>query len=184
MYPARSITYVALLRGVNLGPRNKVPMPALRSLTESLGHNDVRTYIQSGNLVFRSAEKGNLAARLEQAIAAELGVKAAVVLRTAGELSKAIAGNPFVAAGADEKALHVVFLGSPPSRSAVKTLEPDRSPPDEFAVGRAEVYLRCPNGFGRSKLGVDWFEKKLGGPATIRNWRTVTTLAAMCEESR
>jgi uncharacterized protein (DUF1697 family) len=87
-----------------------------------------------------------------------------------------------VAAGADEKALHVVFLGSPPTKAAAKKLDPDRSPPDEFAVGKAEVYLHCPNGFGRSKLGVDWFERHLGGPATIRNWRTVTKLAELCKE--
>ena len=179
MSPARPTTYVALLRGVNLGARNKVPMPVLRSLVESLGHDDVRTYIQSGNVVFRSAGKSDLAGALEQAIAGEFGVKAAVVLRAGAELRKAIAANPFVAAGADEKALHVVFLGSSPAKAAVKTLDPDRSPPDEFAVGRAEVYLHCPNGFGRSKLGVDYFERMLGGPATIRNWKTVTKLAEM-----
>jgi uncharacterized protein (DUF1697 family) len=178
---ASPTTYVALLRGVNLGAHNKVSMPALRTLVESLGHEDVQTYIQSGNVVFRSPATKDLAPGLEAAIADEFGVKAAVVLRTRQELEKAIAGNPFVAAGADQKALHVVFLGSPPTRAAAKTLDADRSPPDEFAVGRAEVYLHCPNGFGRSKLGLDWFERKLGGPATIRNWRTVTTLAELCK---
>jgi uncharacterized protein (DUF1697 family) len=176
------ITYVALLRGVNLGAHNKMPMAALRSLVESLGHDDVRTYIQSGNVVFRSAAKrGALAGGLETAIAGEFGVKAAVVLRTERELDKAIAGNPFLAAGADEKTLHVVFLGSAPTKASVNKLDPGRSPPDEFAVGRAEVYLHCPNGFGRSKLSVDWFERILGGPATIRNWRTVTKLAELCK---
>lgn len=183
MSPGRSpTTYVALLRGINLGARNKVAMPALRTLVESLGHEDVQTYIQSGNVVFRSAAaKKDLAADLEAAIAGEFGVKAAVVLRTRAEVEKAVAGNPFVAAGADENALHVVFLGSPPTKAAAKTLDPDRSPPNEFALRGAEVYLHCPNGFGRSKLSVDWFERKLGGPATIRNWRTVTTLAELCK---
>ncbi len=175
-------TYVALLRGVNLGAHNKVPMAALRSLVESLGHDDVQTYIQSGNVVFRSAAKrGELADDLETAIAGEFGVKTAVVLRTEQELGTTLAGNPFVAGGADEKALHVVFLGSAPTRASAKNLDPDRSPPDEFAVVGAEVFLHSPNGFGRSKLSVDWFERILGRPATIRNWRTVTKLAELCK---
>jgi uncharacterized protein (DUF1697 family) len=83
---------------------------------------------------------------------------------------------PCCVAGADPSALHVVLLGSPPTKASVGALNPDRSPPDEFAVRNAEVYLHCPNGFGRSKLTLDYFEKTLGGPATVRNWRTVTKL--------
>lgn len=170
---------MALLRGINLGARNKVAMPALRSLVESLGHRDVQTYIQSGNVIFTSPRGPELGAELEVAITKEFGFPVAVVVRSAKELDRVITGNPFLAAGADPSTLHVVFLGSPPKKGSVAGLDPDRSPPDKFEVGSAEVYLHCPNGFGRSKLGVDWFERKLGGPATIRNWKTVTRLAEL-----
>jgi uncharacterized protein (DUF1697 family) len=171
-------TYVALLRGINLGARNKVPMPALRSVVEALGHEDVRTYIQSGNVVFKSGwrEVPGTAAALESAIAEEFGLRVAVVVRTQRDLQRVAGANPFLAAGADPSALHVVFLGSSPTKASVDALDPDRSPPDEFAVRKAEVYLHCPNGFGHSKLSLDYFERILGGPATIRNWNTVTKL--------
>ncbi|MGH9042197.1 MAG: DUF1697 domain-containing protein [Acidimicrobiia bacterium] len=174
-------TYVALLRGINLGARNKVAMPALRALVESLGHSDVQTYIQSGNVVFTagSGSSAEIAAAMEAGIKTGLGLAVPVVLRTSKELERATLRNPFLAAGADPAALHVAFLGSPATKAAAATLDPDRSPGDEFAVVDAEVYLHCPNGFGRSKLGLDWFEKKLGATATIRNWRTVTTLAEL-----
>jgi len=173
--------YAALLRGINLGARNKVAMPALRSLVESVGHEDVQTYIQSGNVVFktRSGEATEIASTLEDVIAKELGFRVAVVVRTQQELKRVAGTNPFLAAGADPSALHVVFLGSAPSKASVAKLDPDRSPPDEFAAAGAEVFLHCPNGFGRSKLGLDYFERALGGPATVRNWRTVTKLAEM-----
>ena len=175
------VRYVALLRGINLGARNKVAMPALRSVLEALGHEDVVTYIQSGNVVFTapSGSDAGLGAGLEAAIKEEFGFPVPVVVRTSKELGKVLDSNPFLAAGADPSTLHVVFLGSAPAKAAVARLDPDRSPPDEFAAVGAEVFLHCPNGFGRSKLGLDYFERILGGPATIRNWRTVTKLVEM-----
>ncbi|HEY3239871.1 MAG TPA: DUF1697 domain-containing protein [Acidimicrobiia bacterium] len=171
-------SYVALLRGINLGAKNKVPMPALRSVVESLGHEDVRTYIQSGNVLFRSRSRGvpTIAAALEKSITEEFGFRVAVVVRSQPELRQVTTSNPFLVAGADPSALHVVLLGSSPTKASVGALDPDRSPPDEFAVRHAEVYLHCPNGFGRSKLSLDYFERTLGAPGTIRNWKTVTKL--------
>jgi uncharacterized protein (DUF1697 family) len=171
-------TYVALPRGINLGAKNKVPMPALRAVVESLGHEDVLTYIQSGNVLFksRSGEMPGIASALESAIAEEFGFRVAVVVRAQRELQRVVGANPFLAAGADPSALYVAFLGSAPTKTAVAALDPNRSPPDEFAVRNAEVYLHCPNGFGRSKFSLDYFERTLGGPATIRNWNTVTKL--------
>lgn len=171
-------TYVALLRGINLGAKNKIPMPALRSVVEALGHEDVRTYIQSGNVLFksRSREVPGIAAALESSIAEEFGLRVAVVVRAQRDLRRVLTNNPFLAAGADPSALHVVFLGSSPTGAAVRALDPERSPSDEFAVRNAEVYLHCPNGFGRSRLTLDYFERTLGGPATIRNWNTVSKL--------
>ncbi len=184
MSPAKAdapTTYVALLRGINLGAKNKVPMPALRSAVEALGHEDVRTYIQSGNVLFksRSKEVPEIAAALESTIMEEFGLRIAVVVRAQQELRLVLTNNPFLAAGADASALHVVFLGSSPTKASVRALDQERSPADEFAVRNAEVYLHCPNGFGRSKLTLDYFERTLGAPATIRNWRTVTKLAEL-----
>jgi uncharacterized protein (DUF1697 family) len=171
-------TYVALLRGINVGGKNQVPMPALRATVESLGHEDVQTYIQSGNVVFKSRSRSvpRITSALQTAVAKEFDLPVSVVVRTPRELERAAGANPYLAAGADPSSLHVVFLGSSPTKASVKALDPDRSPPDEFAVGHAEVYLHCPHGIGRSKLTVDYFERTLGGPATIRNWKTVTKL--------
>ena len=171
-------TYVALLRGINLGARNKVAMPSLRALVEAMGHENVQTYIQSGNVVFtcRSGSAAEIAAAMEAGIKEELGLQVPVVVRTRPELEQVTKKNPFLAACTDFSALHVVFLATAPTKAAATTLDPDRSPGDEFALVGSEVYLHCPNGFGRAKLGLDWFERKLGGPATIRNWRTVTKL--------
>ncbi|MGH8991797.1 MAG: DUF1697 domain-containing protein [Acidimicrobiia bacterium] len=177
--------HVALLRGINLGARHKVAMPALRALFESLGHEDVETYIQSGNVAFRAApgSGAGLATDLEAAITKEFGFPVPVVVRAAKDLEKVMAANPFLAGGADPSALHVVFLGSAPAPGALARLDPDRSPGDGFAAAGAEVYLHCPNGFGRSKLGLDWFERILKTPATIRNWRTVTRMAELSRAS-
>ena len=173
-----SKTFVALLRGVNLAGRNKVPMAELRSALESLGLEDVVTYIQSGNVVFRSGGGGarELAGRMERAIADAFGIEVAVLLRTPAELAKVAAGNPFLQHGADPSKLHVVFLGGKPGKTAAARLDPERSPPDEFELSGRELYLHLPNGFGRSKLTLDYVERSLGVAATARNWRTLTKL--------
>jgi uncharacterized protein (DUF1697 family) len=170
-------TYVALLRGVNVGGKNLVPMRELRSLLTSLGHEDVVTYIQSGNAVFASPRPERvIAAELEQRIEAAFGIRVSALLRTRRQLADVAAGNPFLGTDADFSKLHVVFLSDEPARAAVGSLDPDRSPPDAFAVRRREIYLRLPNGAGKTKLTTDYFERRLGMPATGRNWRTVTKL--------
>ena len=170
-------TFVALLRGINLAGRNTVPMAELRAALESLGLEDVVTYIQSGNVVFRG--RGGvraLAAAIEGGIEEAFGIDVVVLLRTPAELRKVTAGNPFLRAGADPAKLHVVFLSGKPAKEAAAGLDPDRSPPGEFELGGREVYLHLPTGFGRSKLTVDYFERTLGVAGTARNWRTVTKL--------
>jgi len=176
-------TFVALLRGINLAGRNRVSMPELRSALESLGLEDVVTYIQSGNVVFRSRTGGaqKLAAAVEGAIAGRFGIDVVVILRTPAELAKVAAGNPFLRGGADPSKLHVVFLSGGPGKKATAQLDPARSPPDELRLEGREIYLHTPNGFGRSKLTVDYFERRLGVDATVRNWRTVTKLVALTE---
>ena len=177
-------TYVALLRGINLGARNKVSMAELRELVEGLGADDVTTYVQSGNVVFRSGTPtATLAGDLEAAIRRRLGLDVRVLLRTKSDLGKTVSGNPFADA-ADASKLHVTFLAATPVRARVRKLDPSLSPPDEFRVAGRQVYLHCPNGYGRSKLSNAYFEQQLGVAATTRNWRTVTALADLAARPR
>jgi uncharacterized protein (DUF1697 family) len=171
--------YAALLRAVNVGGR-KVPMRDLQALFEELGHEKVVTYIQSGNVVFDG--KGRAAALAEElavAIERAFGLRTPVVLRTKAELERVIAANPYAAPGIDGTKLHVVFLGEKPTAKAIATLDPDRSPPDEFTVVGKEVFILAPDGVGRSKLTIDWFEKRLGTVGTNRNWNTVNKLLSL-----
>jgi uncharacterized protein (DUF1697 family) len=174
-------TYVALLRGVNLGARNKVSMADLRRLFESLGAEDVQTYVQSGNVVFNSPVRGvaKLTGAIEQRISRELGLEINVMLRTREQLAKIVAGNPFAAGQTEGTKLHVTFLTDAPERARVRTLQSVTFEPDEFHVHGREVYLHTPNGYGKSKLSNAYFEKQLDVAATTRNWNTVTKLAEL-----
>ena len=176
-------TYLALLRGINVGGANKMPMKALRALFEDLGHANVRTYAQSGNVIFESptSTPSKMVAEIEGAVSQSLGVKPSVVLRNRKQLEAVGAGNPFPTEGVKPSFLHVVFLSGPPSTKALQTLDHDRSPPDEFQVIGSEIYLLLPNGAGRSKLTIDYFEKRLGTRATARNWNTVTKVLGLME---
>ena len=168
-------TYAALLRGVNVGGRGKLPMPALVKAFESLGHEDVRSYIQSGNVVFRSSvtDPGKLSAALERMLSEQFGLETRVLLRTHAELAAVAAGSPF------DEAVHVVFLDSRPKPAAVAALDPDRSPGDRFAVAGREIYLSLASGAGRTKLTLDWLERRLGVAGTQRNWNTVLKLVEL-----
>ena len=173
--------YVSLLRGVNLGARNKVPMADLRTLFESLGAEDVQTYVQSGNVVFKSRQRdaAKLSAEIERRIGRELALDIKVMLRTSAQLAKIVASNPFAASQGEGTRLHVTFLADAPTRARLRTLESTAFAPDEFQVQGREVYLHTPNGYGRSKLSNAYFEKQLDVAATTRNWNTVTKLAEL-----
>jgi len=173
-------TYVALLRGINLGGHNKVSMPDLRALFGSLGDEDAATYLRSGNVIFKGAGgPGKLTEAIEKRIRRDLGLNVTVLLRTRPQLRRVIAGNPFANNGKESTKLHVTFLAKRPDRAHVHELDPQRAEPDEFRVVGREIYLHCPNGYGRSKLTNAYFEKELGVAATTRNWRTVTKLAEL-----
>jgi uncharacterized protein (DUF1697 family) len=167
--------FAALLRGVNVGGRGMVAMRDLVALFESAGHENVASYIQSGNVVFTSAltDEKRVAAGLEAAIADRFALQTTVILRTHRELEKIAAAAPF-----DEK-VHVVFLDRSPTREAVEALDPYRSPGDRFAVKGREVYLNLASGAGRTKLTLDWLERGLGVAGTQRNWNTVLKLAEL-----
>jgi uncharacterized protein (DUF1697 family) len=179
----RMPTFVALLRGINVGGKTMISMPALRSMLAAMGFEDVTTYIQSGNLVLSSStgDAGELAVAIEERIAETFGLSTAVLMRTPAELTEIAGSNPFLGRETDPLKLHVVFLSDTPSATALKELDPKRSPPDEFSVRGREIYLHLPNGFGRSKLTIDYFEKRLGVRATARNWRTVNKLIELSE---
>jgi len=178
-------TFVALLRGINVGGRTIIPMAELRSSLSDLGLQDVVTYVQSGNVVFRAdgCDSGGLAAQVEERIASEFGLGVSVLLRTPSELRAIAKRNPFLQRGEDSSRLHVIFLDRKPAAAAAAQLDPERSPPDEFAPAGREIYLYLPNGAGRSKLTLDYFEKRLEVRATMRNWRTLTKLIELAETS-
>lgn len=171
-------SYVALLRGVNLGSRNKVSMHELRRVLAGLGAEGVTTYLQSGNAVFASAEQDRerLAGDIERALAEELNVPVRVLLRTAGELRELVAGNPYLDRETDLTRLHVTFLAAPADPERAERLAVPAGDPGAFTVAGRDVYLHTPDGYGRSKLSNSFFEQKLGVDATTRNWRTVTKL--------
>ena len=193
-------THVALLRGINVGGHNKVPMAELRQVVASLGHAGVATYIQSGNVVFSAAEAGTagiahttaLAEALEQAIAAAFGVSVRVVVVSRDELAQVMRDNPYP----DEpntKAVHAVFLsGKPGPEVADRVADAHRraeqkqpgSRDTAQVIGRT-IFLHTPDGFGRSELAAQIVQGSRGKSdnlvGTARNWATVTRLLAMCD---
>lgn len=176
-------THVALLRGINLGARNKVPKQTLLDVFAATGATDVRTYIQSGNVLFRAEDHAadGIAVAVSAAIAGQLGLTVPVVVRTVAELRTVVERNPFVAAGHPTDQLHALFLSGTPTPEIVAGLDPWFAAPDTFAIVDREIYLHLPNGAARSRLTNEWFDRRLGLISTSRNWRTVTTLLGMCE---
>jgi uncharacterized protein (DUF1697 family) len=175
---------VALLRGINLGRHNRMNMDALRLLCESLEFEGARTYVQSGNVVFKTKEKD--LARLSQRIADEIertfNIRCAVILRTSSQLRAAAANNPFAGRrDVDPSRLLVIFLARDPTLEAGKQLRNFKADPEEVRVADREVYLYFPNGVGRSKLSFTVIEKISKTPATARNWNTVTKLPELAE---
>ena len=172
------MTYVALLRGINVGGRSRVVMADLRKLFEDLGHADVRTYVQSGNVIFRAADEQP--AMLERAIEARIedvmGASTTVLLRTAAEVARVASNNPYLGREDDVSKLHVTFLAAEPAPERAARLVPPPGQPEELALVGREVYLLYPNGYGRSKLTNAYIERRLGVAATNRNWNTVTKL--------
>ena len=180
--------YLALLRGINVGGHNKVAMSDLRDLAAGLGHAEVATYIQSGNLVFSTAEtdQAKLADALEREITARLGVRPAVVVVSAAELAQVIADNPFPAE-ANPRCLHAVFrrdtmdaAGIAFVVAAVERAREAGSNDDAAVVGRT-LFLHTPDGLGRSELAAQLLSSRAQPMGTARNWATVTRLMAMLD---
>ena len=139
------------------------------------GCQDVRTYIQSGNVLFRTGPTAaeDIPSRISASILDRFGYRVPVVTRTAQELEEIVQRNPFLQAGAETDKLHVAFLAEQPDDAQVDALDPNRSPGDEFTVLGREIYLHCPNGLARTKLTNSYFDSKLSTISTMRNWKTV-----------
>ncbi|MFM2073654.1 MAG: hypothetical protein RLZZ623_3918 [Actinomycetota bacterium] len=176
---------VALLRGVNVGGRNILPMAVLRTVVESVGHCDVETYIQSGNVVFTAndagASRAHMAGELHEAISAAAGLDIVVIVRSAAEMAAAVERIPFDMS--DPAKLYVFFLGGAPSAEAISKLEPERFAPDHFQVVGDHLYAFFPEGLGRSKFTNDYIERRLAVPATARNLNTVRRVLQMAQRA-
>jgi uncharacterized protein (DUF1697 family) len=187
-YARRIGTWIVLLRGVNLGSHNQIAMPALRATLEAHGCTDVRTHLQSGNVVLGARERGEgaIVAKVGAALVEGHGIDCPVVVRTPRQWATAIAASPFAdrvaggeGGGADPKAVHVTFLDAPPPPDALADVDPGWHAPDELVVIGREVHLWCPGGYGRTKLTPAYLERRTGRVATDRNWNTVLALAEL-----
>jgi uncharacterized protein (DUF1697 family) len=174
--------HVALLRGINVGGKNKVPMKDLAQMFEVAGCTQVQTYIASGNVVFaaKDALAKKIGGAISEAIEAKLGLSIDVVTRSAAELAAAAKANPFFKAGVDTKPLYVGFLHELPSASRLAALDPNRSPPDEYRVVGREIFFRFVNSPARTKLTTAYFDSRLGTTSTVRNWNTLQKLVELC----
>lgn len=176
-------TQIVLLRGINLGSRNRIAMPELRDLLTSAGFEEVRTYLQSGNVVLSAKGSSDEVAReCERRIAAHFGLDIPVVARTRAQLAKVVRLNPLAKVAVDPKRYQVSFLSEKLAAEVVHKLEAAAAPSEKFVVAGREVYAWHPGGVARSKLWTLLAGRGLGVIATARNWTTVTSLLALAED--
>ena len=179
---AAQTTYVALLRGINIGASKRVPMAQLRALLSGLGYADVTTLLNSGNAVFRAA--GSSAAQHAAAIAAaierSLGFEVPVIVKSGKELAAITAGNPLAGAAENPSRLLVAFVQDPRQVRALEFVRALAAPPERFSLGTHAAYLLCPAGVLKSEAG-EALLGKAGGGVTTRNWATVLKLAALMD---
>jgi uncharacterized protein (DUF1697 family) len=177
-------TYISILRGINVSGHNLIKMKALQEMYVKLGFTNVRTYIQSGNVVFESEPKqaDKLVAIISEGIRNNFGFDVPVIVITNQLLKDIIANNIYMHdRGEDLSKLHVTFLAAEPLKDLVETINQEKYLPDEFCILPKAVLLFCPNGYGNTKLSNAFFEKKLKVQATTRNWKTIMELAKMTE---
>jgi uncharacterized protein (DUF1697 family) len=175
--------YVALLRSVNVAGHGRIAMDELRASFDALGHTDVTTYIQTGNVLFSTASRSEsaLAAAIEQRLAEDLGDSPAVLLRSVADLRRVGTSSPYAKAGADKARHHVTFLATVPSEAALQALQLPPSGRDELVVDGKEVYVHTPDGYANTKYTGSFLERRLGVVSTTRNWNTVTKLCELAD---
>ena len=179
--------YISMLRGINVGGHKRIKMDQLRKSFEALGFEQVKTYIQSGNVVFKTGKlsPSALSKKIEQRILRDFGFSVSVVSRTADEMGNAIANNPFLKQpGIDQEKFHVTFLSEAPTPAALSKLANLTLAPDRSSCRGKEIYLYLPNGVSQSSLMKTPLDRVLSVVTTTRNWNTVNQLARMCAECR
>lgn len=176
-------TFVALLRGINVSGQKQIRMAALRDSCARLGLDDVQTYLQSGNLIFRTQAEGpkSLAARLRGCIARDFGHDVEVIVLSAKAWHGLVRANPlWPRTGGQGNLYHATFLLRAVPETRLRALDPPAKSGERVAVAGGTIYLYCPDGYGKTKLNNTYFERALQTSATTRNWRTILALGDMC----
>jgi uncharacterized protein (DUF1697 family) len=174
--------YISLLRGINVSGQKKIKMADLKALYQALGLDNVKTYIQSGNVVFESGEASLvLSQKIHEAIEENYGFSVPIEIRSLNDWQAIVAGNPFTPDNKESKYFHVTLLGEIPDEQLVHEVDKLDFGSDEYHVLGNVVYLYCPNGYGRTKLNNNFWERKLKVTATTRNWKTVNKLLELAE---
>jgi uncharacterized protein (DUF1697 family) len=177
-------TYIAMLRGINVSGQKIIKMERLRASFENLGFTDVKTYVQSGNVVFKAAKisADGLAKKIAKMILDDFGFEVSILVRTPAEFESVLKRNPFTTqAGAEDAPLYVAFLSGAVPKGAEELLKPLATAGEKLVISGSEIYLQYPKGYGETKLSNAAIEKKLALRATTRNWRTVNALVEMTQ---
>ena len=171
-------TYIALLRGINVSGQRMIAMKDLKALLIKAGYEQVMTYIQSGNIVFKSSEanKKTLEKDIGEVIEKYYGFAVPIVVITEEELEKIIKKNPYNDGKKDSSKLHITFLDTMPEKKLLETTRDEKFQSDEFHIDNTIIYLYCPDGYGMTKFSTMFFERKLAVTATTRNWKTLLEL--------
>jgi uncharacterized protein (DUF1697 family) len=177
-------TFISMLRGINVSGHNNISMPDMKNLYESLGFQNVVTYVQSGNVIFDTTKQdpSRLSSLIELQIKKSFNLSVPVIIRNKNEFKLIITRNPFVKRKEDLIKLYVTFLQSSPVPSDLNKLIVPPLVTDQLIIQNKEIFLFCPNGYGKTKLNNNFFEKKLNIIATTRNWNTITTLFKLTSE--
>jgi len=180
-------TCITMLRGINMTGHITIKMIRLSDLFRQIGYTDAETYIQSGNIIF-TCHNGNIndiTSGIRNAILSEFNLNIAVIIRTSDELKRIISANPFLREpGFDPSKMAVLFLEQKPSDAQVMKVTGIDYLPDKFYINGSEIYVYCPNGFGKTKLYTNFFEAKMKVTGTARNWRTINKLLEMAEKKK
>ncbi len=177
-------TYITILRGINVSGHKLIKMEALRTMFNDMKFENVETYIQSGNIVFKTiqAKCNNLEKNISKKIVDEFKFEVPVLVKTLQEMAEVVKYNPFIGKGKiDETKLHITFLSQEPEKSNIDKIENGAYANDKFVLTEKIVYLLCPSGYGNTKLNNNFFEKKLNVTATTRNWKTTKELLRIAE---
>ena len=177
--------YISILRGINVSGQKLIKMTDLVKHCEALGLKNVKTYIQSGNVIFQSPDSApeKISLKIAKKIKKEYGFDVPVMVKSAKDLKQILNNNPFIERGENTNQLYVTFLSDVPRRELVNNIDPKRFLPEEFTWDKNVIYFFSPNGYGNAKMNNNFFENKLKVEATTRNWKTVTKLYEFAEQA-